>query len=351
MKYFSKIVSFSFTLKLHIMRKIILLNFLLSFITYYSYSGVSVTHTNLTGYHCINGTITLSVSSICGGVYLGYQFLSNGTYTYTGLQAGTYNYTFVENCSIQTGTDINGNPTYTQYYNTQNASIIITEPPCATSITSFTKVQDVTGWRCQDGQISVSATATGCEGLPENLWWVLYKDGSFYNYSYYNYIIPGTPKIFTDLDTGTYYIVVYGGACSDTSSMVHISEPPCATSITSFTKVQDVTGWRCSNGQISVSATATSCNGLPENLSWTLYKNGSYYNYCYYCSYIVPGTPKIFTDLDTGSYYIVVYGGNCSDTSSTIHISEPPCNIGISISNISNPDNAACNNGNLVFIP
>jgi len=256
----------------------------------------SVVPTDVTSCGGSDGTITITATggmgtlnySIDGGITY-----PNTTGIFTGLAVGNYG------IAVQ---DSNGC--------TLIGSTITINDPGTVIITSqvFT---DITCFGFNDGTITITATG-GVGTLQDSI-------------TGYPYQLDGT--IFTNLSAGSYNVVVQDAInCKQAGSTITITEPP-AINISSELST-DITCNGDSNGTITITA-----NGGTGTLSYSIDGGVTY-----------PNTTGNFTNLDTGSYDIVVQDANgCTQTGNTLTIIEPPA---ITISPEVKTDVAGCNGDN-----
>ncbi len=269
------------------------------------------------------GSLTLTSQTSGSGTFYGQLYttsgtpvgsavaLSNGSYTFAGLSAGSY-YAVVfngsnTNCQGSSGAATLSNPT--NCCTVSNVQLqVSSQITCNSSTGSLTLTSQTSGTGTFYGQLyTTSGTPVGSA--------VALSNGSY---------------TFAGLSAGSYYAVVFNGSntnCQGSSGAATLSNPTnCCT---------------VSNVQLQVSSQIT-CNSSTGSLTLTSQTSGTgtFYGQLYTTS----GTPVgsavalsngsyTFAGLSAGSYYAVVFNGsntNCQGSSGAATLTNPTncCTIG-----------------------
>lgn len=327
--------------------------FILIFIFYLnSYSLVSVYTTPCSGHGCQDGKVYATLNSVCGYVTFlvpnGNAFtFANGTYNILTDTAGTYTFTFIEDCTLYPNITVS---------NTQTVTVTISQPACNTTVT-IDSVKNPTGYRCNNGKVFITGNVSTCANNNPSYGVILYKNGVYFSSAT---AIPGVQTQFNGLDTGSYNVVVTdlfsgtGYCCPGSispycwldffnpnncvlhancpaSSSFNIYDPP--STLCSTLNISSVVDTVCSatsnTGMISVVANNSTCvNG---SYTWRLFKNGTQIQTSTGSTFSST-TSKSYTSLGVGTYFITHTRGSCIVTSPTITISVTSVSASLSAS-------------------
>ena len=296
---------------------------------------------NTTGVNCTNGSIDFASSSsstcINGGQHFVYIYRDGNlqtAYSYnfsnpqqvTNLPAGSY-MLVVNNTACE-----------------DTAYVDIEDAACDVNI-SLDHVEQVGGALCNNAYVLFTATTNSC--APSTYFASLYKDGQFYsaivNYNYYYWYYWGYQYGFYSLGPGNYTLKLYDGECMDSTQFV-INEAPCTTQITIDNFSPSISHPNCQDGYISYTPSNTStCANWYEV---RLFKDNANISYLY--NYYTNG-PQSFNNLSAGTYFLTIWDGYCIDTSATITITSPPCNLDVIVNTVTTPGGHNCDDGGIAF--
>lgn len=297
--------------------------------------------TNTSGVNCTNGNFTFESGSSSSCINNGDHIVSiyrDGNL----LSAYSYNFSYPQQASnlaagyymvVVTNTSCN-----------DTAYVEIEDAECNVNI-ALDHVEQSGGALCNNGYVLFTGTTNTCS--PSTYFASLYKDGQFYSAivnTYYSYWYYWNYQYgFYSLPPGNYTLKLYDGECTDSTQFV-INQQPCTTQINIDNFSPSISHPNCQDGNIQYTPSNTSTCANWYELK--IYRDNQLYTYTY--NYFSNG-PQAFNSLPAGAYYLTIWDGYCLDTSNTITITSPACNLDVVVNTVNPPGGYNCNNGSINF--
>ena len=297
--------------------------------------------TNTSGVNCTNGNFTFESGSSSSCINNGDHFVS--IYR-DGNLLSTYSYNF---SYPQQASNLAAGYYMVVVSNTScndTAYVEIEDAECNVNI-ALDHVEQSGGALCNNGYVLFTGTTNTCS--PSTYFATLYKDGQFYSAivnTYYSYWYYWNYQYgFYSLPPGNYTLKLYDGECTDSTQFV-INQQTCTTQITIDNFSPSISHPNCQDGNIQYTPSTTST--CADWYELKIYRDNQLYTYTY--NYVSNG-PQAFSSLPAGAYYLTIWDGYCLDTSNTITITSPACNLDVVVNTVNPPGGYNCNNGSITF--